>query len=238
MPARRDPLEAGPAEDLAAARAEVERLRAEVARLRIRLAEVGGDDDASEPAKDAPSGGSVTAASAPDEKVALFLSLFRGREDVYALRWEGRSGKSGYSPACANEWRPGLCGKPQVHCADCKNQALRPLSAEVASLHLQGKLTAGTYAMRRDETCTFLAADFDRTTWVSDAKAFLEACDEFGVPAYLERSRSGQGGHVWIFFDRPVPALLARSLGSAILTRAMDVRPEVGFASYDRFFPS
>jgi len=87
-------------------------------------------------------------------------------------------------------------------------------------------------------TCVFLAADFDRSNWLGDAQAFLEACDEFGVPAYLERSRSGRGGHVWIFFDRPLAASLARSLGSAILTRAMDLRPEVGFASYDRFFPS
>jgi len=148
----------GLAGELAAARAEVEELRAEVARLRSRLGEAGVADPmareairGTEQPEYAPAAGSVAAASGPDEKIALFLSLFRGREDVFALRWEGREGKSGYAPACANEWRPEICGKPRVHCAGCKNQALRPLSAETASLHLQGRLTAGTYALRRDE---------------------------------------------------------------------------------------
>ncbi len=125
-----------------------------------------------------------------------------------------------------------------MRCADCKNQAFRSLTAETVRQHLSGRVTAGTYAMRRDETCTFLVADFDGSDWLQDAGAFLEACDEIGVPAYLERSRSGRGGHTWIFFDRPVAAWTARGLGSAILTRAMDRRPELGFASYDRFFPS
>ncbi len=96
----------------------------------------------------------------------------------------------------------------------------------------------GVYPMLRDETCFFLAADFDKATWQQDAGAFLETCRQMSVPAALERSRSGNGGHVWFFFNEAVPAVLARKLGTHILTKTMECRPEVGLDSYDRLFPS
>jgi superfamily II DNA or RNA helicase len=113
-----------------------------------------------------------------------------------------------------------------------------PLTDEVVENHLKGIHTIGVYPLLPDETCWFLAADFDKKSWQSDAAAFLAMCGELGVPAALERSRSGNGGHVWIFFDRAIPAATARKLGCSILTRTMERRHQIGFDSYDRFFPN
>lgn len=170
--------------------------------------------------------------SSPAEKVKLFRSLFRGREDVYALRWEGRNGKTGYSPAYPKTWRNSFQKKPDVP------KEYFPLMDQVIHDHLTGKLTAGVYSLLTDETCWFLAADFDKATWQDDVRAFLKTCVEWEVPAVLERSRSGKGGHVWIFFEAPLPARLARELGAAILTQTMERRHQLGLDSYDRFFPS
>lgn len=168
------------------------------------------------------------------EKCRLFRLLFRGREDVYAVRWESKKGRAGYSPACANEWGA-FCHKP---CAKCDHQKYMPLSDEVIRGHILGKHTIGVYPLLQDETCWFLAADFDKDGWQDDAGMFLRTCREMGVTAALERSRSGKGGHVWIFFEEPLPASLARKFGCAILTRAMDRRHQMGLDSYDRFFPN
>ena len=178
-------------------------------------------------------------------KIALFRSLFRGREDVYPRRFESlRTGKSGYAPACANEWRPGVCEKPKIRCAVCPNRQFLPVTDDVIRRHLTGTddagepFTMGVYPMRLDETCHLLAVDFDGKTWGDDASAYLSTCTRRGVPAALERSRSGNGGHVWLFFDTAVAAGLARRLGALLLTETMDDRPDLGFRSYDRFFPS
>ena len=188
---------------------------------------------------------SVDRRSAPERKIALFRSLFRGREDVYPRRFESlRSGRSGYAPACSNEWLPGVCEKPRIKCADCPNRRFLPVTDDVVRWHLsgvdhQGKpFTMGVYPMLLDESCCFLAVDLDGASWHDDAAAFLATCTKLGVPAALERSRSGNGGHVWIFFDEALPAGLARRLGSLILTEAMEQRPDLGFHSYDRFFPN
>lgn len=170
-----------------------------------------------------------------DERLRLFQSLFRGRDDVYAVRWESKKGQSGYAPACTNEWDPVLCNKP---CSKCPNAKHIPLSLKVLHDHLLGKHTVGIYPLRKDETCNFLAADFDKANWQEDTKAFLESCRAMDVPAALERSRSGRGGHVWIFFAEPISARIARQLGSALLTRSMDFRHQLGFESYDRLFPN
>jgi len=174
----------------------------------------------------------------PEVKINLFRSLFRGRDDVYPVRWQNKKGRSGYSPACANEWDKSFCGKPKVKCGACKNRQLLPLTDQVVSDHLTGKHTIGVYPLLSDETCWFLAADFDKATWQDDCRAFLATCREMGVPAVLERSRSGNGGHVWIFFTQPVPASAARQIGSAVLTRTMQRRHQIGLDSYDRFFPN
>lgn len=118
------------------------------------------------------------------EKVTLFRRLFRGRMDVFPIRWEGKtSGKSGYAPACANEWRAGLCEKPRIKCGDCTNRLLIPLSDAVIYDHLAGKHTVGVYPLLEDDTCYFLAADFDEADWRDDSLAFMQSCEELGVPA-------------------------------------------------------
>ena len=190
----------------------------------------------------------VTTASSGAEKIALFRRLFIGRSDVFPVRWENqRTAKSGYAPACANEWVRGICGKPRAKCGECPHQAFIPVTDEIIEKHLRGgdasrtsggDFVAGVYPLLPDETCWFLAADFDEANWASDAMAMLKTCHANGVPAALERSRSGNGGHVWIFFSEPAPARTARQLGAAMLTETMERRPEIGFASYDRFFPS
>ena len=178
-----------------------------------------------------------------EQKIAIFLGLFRGREDVFPKRWDNaKTGKSGYAPACHNEWVRGVCNKPQIKCGECPNQAFIPMSADVVRKHLAGDgqrdHTIGVYPMFKDETCWFLAADFDKEHWQRDAAAFLETCRRRNVPASLERSRSGNGGHVWIFFEQPVAASEARKMGAALLTETMERCPQIGFESYDRFFPN
>jgi len=173
------------------------------------------------------------------DKVALFARLFRGRTDVYPLRWEGKtSGKSGYSPACANEWRPGLCEKPRIKCSDCGNRSLIPLSDAVLFKHLAGEHTIGVYPLLPDDTCHFLAVDFDEADWRDDAQAFDQSCRELGVPAALEISRSGSGAHAWIFFEGGVPAREARRLGTAIISHTCARTRQLKLTSYDRLFPN
>jgi superfamily II DNA or RNA helicase len=174
----------------------------------------------------------------PAEKVRLFLSLFKGREDVYAKRWQNREGRAGYAPVCRNEWKSGLCRKPAVKCFDCRHQTYDALDEKVIEAHLRGNIVAGLYPLRRDETCHLLAIDFDDEGWQRDCATLREVCVAFGVPAALERSRSGNGAHAWFFFEVPIPASLARKFGSALLTFAMNRRHELTFKSYDRFFPS
>lgn len=183
--------------------------------------------------------------STPESKIALFRSFFRGRDDVYPRRFESRkTGKSGYQPACANEWAPLMCQKPKVRCADCQHRHFLPVTDDVIRWHLSGRddtgrdFVMGLYPMLLDESCFFLAADFDKTHWQEDAQAILETCRRINVTAVLERSRSGNGGHVWLFFQEAVPAALARRLGSHILTETMEFRPDIGLDSYDRFFPN
>ena len=192
-----------------------------------------------------PIGTSVHLQSTSQAKIALFRSLFRGRDDIYAHRFESRkTGKAGYAPACGNEWIRGICEKPRIKCSDCPHQRFLPVTDDVIRFHLSGRddagqpFVAGVYPMLRDEACFFLAADFDKTGWREDVAAFAETCRQLELPVAVERSRSGQGGHVWLFFEEAIPAALARRLGSHILTETMERRPDAGLDSYDRFFPN
>ena len=187
----------------------------------------------------------VTKNSSPADKIKLFRSLFRGREDVYPRRFENlRTGKSGYAPACANEWVRGVCEKPRIKCTDCPNRRFFPVTDETVGWHLSGHdamgrvFVIGLYAMLCDETCFFLAVDFDGEDWPKDAGAFRETCRRLAVPVALERSRSGNGAHFWFFFGEAMPAGLARKMGSHLLTETMENRPEIGLESYDRLFPN
>ncbi len=177
--------------------------------------------------------------SSPTEKVNLFKLLFRGRKDVFATRWENnKKGISGYSPTCGNEWAPGICQKPKIKCSACKNKDFLQLNIQAIEEHLRGKTVAGIYPLLSDETCWFLAIDFDGKEWQKDVATIRKVCTEFAIPFAVERSRSGNGAHVWFFFEEPVSATKARKFGSALLTYAMNQRHEIAFKSYDRLFPN
>lgn len=177
--------------------------------------------------------------SKPEAKVALFRSLFKGREDVFAKRWTGKNNKSGYSPVCVNDWVPEKCGKfTHIPCAKCKNRQLIPISDEQYINHLSGKFVAGIYPLLDNESCNFLALDFDKKNWQEDVKAFIKTCHKFDVPASIERSRSGNGAHIWVFFESEIPAALARKLGFVLLTATMEIHHQIGLDSYDRLFPN
>lgn len=181
----------------------------------------------------------IPAVVTPDEKIALFIRLFRGREDVYPKLWQNqKTGKKGYSPACSNEWIRGVCEKPRVKCGECPNQAFLPVTTEVILDHLQGRHIIGVYPMLKDDTCRFLAADFDKAAWRKDVMAFTETCRRAGVPYAIERSRSGNGAHVWFFFSNLVSAAIARKMGSYLITETMARRHQLSMASYDRLFPN
>jgi superfamily II DNA or RNA helicase len=179
--------------------------------------------------------------SSPSEKIKLFMSLFRGQNDVYAKRWENsQKGTSGYSPACANEWKPGVCQKPKIKCSDCTYKNYLVPDEKVVNGHLRSynNFVAGIYPLLPDDTCYFLAIDFDDEGWQKDIVTLREVCSEFNIPIAVERSRSGNGAHAWFFFEYPIAASLARKFGSAMLTYAMSRRHEITFKSYDRFFPN
>jgi superfamily II DNA or RNA helicase/very-short-patch-repair endonuclease len=187
----------------------------------------------------------VDQTSSAQTKIAVFRSLFRGRDDVYPRRFESRKmGRAGYAPACSNEWVRGVCEKPRIKCAECPNRRFLPVTDDVIRWHLSGSdaegqpFVAGVYPLLQDETCFFLAVDFDKAGWREDAAAFLEACRHLNLPAALERSRSGRGAHVWFFFEEAIPAAIARRLGSHVLTETMERRPDIGLDSYDRLFPN
>lgn len=186
----------------------------------------------------------VNSHSTAREKIDFFLSVFKGRPDLYAKRYYSeKTGKSGYTPVCKNEWSYGLCDKRKYKCADCPNREFTPLSAETVKAHLIGRDAfcrdvAAIYPMLEDNTTYLLVADFDEKNWQADVSAFCKCCKEFGITPAVERSRSGNGAHVWFFFSEPVSAADARRLGSGLLTQTMARRHELSFASYDRLFPS
>jgi superfamily II DNA or RNA helicase len=215
--------------------AEIDDLRAEVSRLHDLLG-LGGRTGEEHRQAWAPTlfGGSatvaeVTQASSPTAKLELVRSLFGERSDVYARRWENQNtNKSGWSPAVRGGWSD-------------KNRKVKdylPLTDEVLASHLRGDAAIGIYPLLHGDTCTLLACDFDDGSWALDALAFMDRCHAAGVPAVLERSRSGDGAHVWVFFTQPVPATTARAMGIGLLREAMSMRAELDLASYDRFFPS
>jgi superfamily II DNA or RNA helicase len=222
---------------------ELDQLRRENARL-IGLLEAHGivwrssDPPVSEPLPDS----AQLAASAPgsaEQKVALFRRLFRGRDDVHALRWQSNSsGRSGYAPACANEWRPGICEKPRISCRDCQHRELLPLTDAAIYGHLAGVHTLGLYPLLENDTCHLVAVDFDEQDWRDDARAFLRSCRELAVPAALEISRSGEGAHAWVFFEEAVSAREARQLGAALISHTCNATRQLQLSSYDRLFPN
>ncbi len=239
----------GESAEVAVLRAECDRLRAENARLRSLLAPAeieplraplrptAAHALGTAPPRPSASAVPVTSGSPVAAKLALFRTLFHGRDDVFALRWQSKGGRAGYTPACAHEWDRALCGKPRVKCAECPSRALLPITDAVLHDHLTGRHTIGVYPLLLDESCHFLALDFDKAGWRRDVSAFRDVCARLEVPAYAEISRSGEGAHIWVFFAQAIPAAQARLLGSALLTHTTAQRHEVGLDSYDRLFP-
>lgn len=217
---------------------ESEAIQSRLTALRVEL---GSSDSGAQPSAEDELSASDTLTSrlTPTEKVMLFRALFRGRDDVYPKLWTNRkTGRTGYAPACSNEWVRGICEKPRVKCGACPNQAFIPVTEQTLLDHLQGHDVVGVYPMLSDETCWFLAADFDKSTWRDDVQAFVETCVVHGVPASVERSRSGNGAHVWSFFTHPVAANVARKMGCYLITETMARRHELSMKSYDRLFPN
>ena len=175
----------------------------------------------------------------PSSKLRLFRDLFQGRQDVFAVRWENSArSRSGYSPRCANEWRPGVCGKPKVRCGACSHQAFVPCDDGELLAHLQGRQVVGIYPLLPDDSCRLLAIDLDRSSWRADVHALTQTCSSLGLHPAVERSRSGNGAHIWFFFTSAVPAAEARRLGFLILTCTMARGAALSIDSYDRLFPN
>lgn len=229
------------ADAIAQEEARVARLEIELTESRAALESLRAELSAGQPSSPTVPAltPSVPAPVTSSEKVALFRSLFRGREDVYPKLWtNAKTGRKGYAPACANEWVRDVCEKPRVKCGECPNQAFLAVEDRVILDHLQGRHVVGVYPLLTDETCWFLAADFDKTSWTDDVAAFIETCRTVGLPAAVERSRSGNGAHVWFFFSAPVAAAAARKMGCYVVTETMARRHQLSMESYDRLFPN
>lgn len=173
-----------------------------------------------------------------EEKIKIFMDVFKGRTDLYAKRWtSNKTGKSGYSPVCKNEFSTYKCDKPRVKCNECPNRILESLTAEIILKHLQGKITIGIYPLLPGDMCNFLAIDFDKENCERDVIAFWNTSDELKIPIYVERSRSGNGAHVWIFFEESIPANIARKMANILLTKTME-KASLKLDSYDRILPN
>lgn len=182
--------------------------------------------------------------AAPQEKIELFKSLFIGRNDVFAKRYYNtKTGQGGYVPVCHNEWQYGVCDKKKYKCSVCPNAAFAHITDRDIFRHLKGddgfcRDVMGVYPLMPENMTIFLAIDFDDEHWQEDVSAARESCEKYAIPCSIERSRSGNGAHLWIFFEEAVSARDARRLGSCILTKAMEQRHDLKFASYDRMFPN
>lgn len=165
-------------------------------------------------------------------------TLFRGREDVFALRWETGS-KSGYMPAYHfDPYHYRMYKQGGGRFKDYPHKGYLPLSEQEIHKHLNGIQQVGIYPLLTDNTTWFLVADFDKENWQEEAVAFLNACKKKDIPAYLERCRSGNGGHIWIFFDKPYPAIRSRKIFISILEQSGIFSMFDKSSSFDRLFPN
>ena len=180
-----------------------------------------------------------------EEKVNIFMDYFKGRDTIYAyLSIDKRdSNKKYYIPKCANEWNKNICNKTMgKKCKNCRYWVDKPIDKEVIRNHLFNNVTIGIYPMLEDETCYFLAFDFDdkkdENSIKEDVLAFASVCDKYNIPIGIERSRSGKGIHAWIFFKNNIKAITARKMGSLLLSKTMEIRDNLKIDSFDRMFPN
>lgn len=211
---------------------ELEALRADNVRLRRLLKLSEEQARAADPDQATLTGAPespVHMGSTPEGKVRFYFDLFRCRTDVYALRWENRrDGRSGWMPAIRGHWRKGM--------SRAEAQFL-PLTPDVIGQHLHGDVHVGLYPLGDDDTCWWVAADFDKEAAMLDALAFMKAARAHSVPAALEVSQSGRGAHVWIFFAQATSAAVARQIATSLLGEAFQLRGSMHLSSYDRLFP-
>jgi len=178
-----------------------------------------------------------------NEQLKTYLSLFKGRQDVFAIRWE-RDGRSGYMPAYDLNWNEFAIHKANGGTLkDFANKSYSPLTEQRLLNHLLGKEVIGLYPLLPDNSSWFIAADFDESqsgkiSWQEEVKIFMDTCEKYKLPVYLERSRSGQGGHVWLFFENNYPAYKVRRIMLCILESIGIISPFDKNSNYDRLFPN
>lgn len=195
---------------------------------------------------DAHSSGTVTSQSPAREIIALYRSLFQGRDDVYAHGHLRKDGGIGYAPACANEWERGVCPRTmgqKPRCATCDRRAFAPLTDTALVAHFRGESkrlqdVIGLYVLDDESRTHLLVLDFDKEGWKEAVNAVRRAARPHGIEACVERSRSGNGGHAWFFFEEAIDARLAREFGSALIAEAMALEKSLGFDAFDRMFPA
>lgn len=174
----------------------------------------------------------------PRDKINVYRSLFRGRNDVFAKRWE-KGSNSGYSPAYLFSWDEFNAHRSQGGTMkDFENKKQQTLTDDIIRQHLLGQITVGVYPILPDNTSYFLAADFDHANWLDDCKNYRQEMADIGLAAYIERSRSGNGGHVWVFFENAYPCHKSRSIGLEVARKALNLSEFDKEASFDRLFPN
>ena len=146
--------------------------------------------------------------------------------------------KSGYSPVCLNRWNKSKCNLPKIKCNICSNRCLKAIDDKVIYDHLVGKITIGVYPILSNDKCNFLTIDFDKLQWKQDIKVIYSTCIKLEIPASIEISRSGNGGHIWIFFSEEITAIEARKLGNHLISETMRTGKFLDLESYDRMFPN
>ena len=177
------------------------------------------------------------------DRLGILKALFKGREDVFAVRWE-KEGKAGYMPAYDLNWNEYAKHKTQGgSLKDFHNKSYQLLTDDKLNQHLSGKEIIGIYPLLQDNTSWFIAADFDqgsskRKNWAEECQQFISECKKYGLPVYLERSRSGQGAHIWMFFDQPYPAYKSRKIFLTLLANVGIISAINASSNFDRLFPN